>query len=639
MNPQWHFNQRRSCDRVRDSANDAFFTAESLENLSEALIREGIQNSLDAARRDEANVRDVLVRICFTPAASAEARSYLTKMFEPAREHFERGVGGIRLDTLFGSNCGYLVFEDFGTKGLVGDVNEWRLERAEQNAFFSFFRAEGRSAKTGGNLGRWGIGKQVFPTASRLHAMIGLTMRADAPTKVLMGSAVVRTHAVQGQDYQPDGWFGCRESAEEQVKPVTNESFIADFARTFGLKRGAAPGLSVVVPAIDERLNGDDLRRGIIRSFFWPILSGELVIELEGPCGPWRIDAETLAANRSLLPATEAAVLEFASWASIAKPGEIVSLPKDAATRPDWRTTVDTLLPEEKINEIRARLERDQRVGVRIPVRVRPKEEGREEKISFFTAFIGLCRDSGHKPIFLRDGIVITDIKCPLMSGNRYLVVVDDPPLAGLLGDSEGVNHTQWQKDSPKFYNRYVYGPDTIKFVSRSVFEIMQRLHAAETKGDPNLLLDLFFLPLDDAKPEPTPKPKPGEDGPQSDPPGGAKQHSKRFDLQRVEGGFILKPGKVAPETFPFRVRIEAGYAVRRGDAIKRWATDDFVFTRQPLKQEPKPNGVIVSREDGNSVELEIRKADFEFGVCGFDKKRDLVVRAIEMGGSDEADV
>jgi hypothetical protein len=52
---------------MRDSANDAFFTAESLENLSEALVREGIQNSLDAAKRDTGNVRQVRVRIRFEP--------------------------------------------------------------------------------------------------------------------------------------------------------------------------------------------------------------------------------------------------------------------------------------------------------------------------------------------------------------------------------------------------------------------------------------------------------------------------------------------------------------------------------------------------------------------------------------------
>jgi len=46
MNPKWHFNPRRACDRMRDSANDAFFTAESLENLSEAVVREAYESSL-----------------------------------------------------------------------------------------------------------------------------------------------------------------------------------------------------------------------------------------------------------------------------------------------------------------------------------------------------------------------------------------------------------------------------------------------------------------------------------------------------------------------------------------------------------------------------------------------------------------
>jgi hypothetical protein len=67
MKPQWHFNMRRACDRMRDSANDAFFTAESLENLSEALVREGIQNSLDAAQRDQSDVCQVRSGLPFSP--------------------------------------------------------------------------------------------------------------------------------------------------------------------------------------------------------------------------------------------------------------------------------------------------------------------------------------------------------------------------------------------------------------------------------------------------------------------------------------------------------------------------------------------------------------------------------------------
>jgi hypothetical protein len=638
MKPQWHFNERRACDRMRDSANDAFFTAESLENLSEALVREGIQNSLDAAQRGGASERQVTVRIALVTGATEHARSALLALFQPARVHFERGLGNGNFADLLNGDIGFLVFEDFGTKGLNGDVSEWQLERADNNAFLSFFRAEGRSSKTGDNLGRWGIGKQVFPTASRLHSMFGLSVRSDTPTKVLMGSAVVRSHSVAGKDFQPDGWFGCRANESEQVLPVTESDFIQQFEQTLGLKRQDKPGLSVVVPCVDDRLSMEDLRRAVVRNFFWPVLLGELVVELEEPGHSHRIDAESIAVHRSVLQPSEAAVVEFAAWAAYAKPAEIVKLSEEVAKQPDWRKSGELLLSDAKLSEIRARMETSQKVGVRIPVRVRPKD-GRPEAMSHFTVFIAPCRDAGHRPLFLRDGILIKDVRAPQLQGCRSLVEVADPPLAGLLGDAEGVNHTQWQKDSPKFHNRYFHGPDTIKFVTRSVFEIMQALHARDTKGEPTLLLDLFYLPTDDGPVEPSKKPKPGEDAKQSEPPGGVLPKPKRFELRQVEGGFLLKPGNAPPESFPVRVRIEAAYAVRRGNAIKRWASDDFIFTRQPLRQEPKANGVVVTREEDNSLELELRKPDFQFGVCGFDKKRDLVVRAIELKGGDEENI
>jgi hypothetical protein len=315
-------------------------------------------------------------------------------------------------------------------------------------------------------------------------------------------------------------------------------------------------------------------------------------------------------------------------------------LSEQAAVKPQWSQISDQLLPEAKLDEIRSRLEKDQRVAIKIPVRVRPKSNGSQEEMSCFTIYLATCRDSGHRPIFLRDGIVITDVRSPLMSGTRSLVVTDDPPLAGLLGDAEGVNHTQWQKDSPKFHGRYVYGPETIKFVTRSVFEIIQRLHAAETKGDPNLLLDIFFLPTDEGSTEPKKKPEPGKpDVPPLPPPPLPPAKQKCFVLESIKGGFLLKPGNTQFPSMPAKLRIEAGYAVRRGNAIKRWASDDFAFMRQPVRQDPTPIGVMVTREDGNCIELEIRKPDFLFGVSGFDTKRDLVVRAIELKGDNEADV
>lgn len=639
MTPKWHFNTRRACDRMRDSANDAFFTAESLENLSEALVREALQNSLDAAQRDAAGSREVRVRIAHQPKLSREAREFMLRHFGDVRENFARGLGVNSIEP-FLTEGGCVVIEDFGTRGLTGDVNEYRIEYAADNAFFSFFRAEGRSSKIGESLGRWGIGKQVFQTASRLHAMFGVSVRADDPKRVLMGSAVVRTHSVGGKDFQPDAWFGCREGEDDLVKPVTTAEFIDSFVTAFGLQRKDQPGLSVVVPAVDERVDTDDIRRAVVRNFFWPILLGELVVELESPDRSWRIDAESLPIHRELLPPAEAAVIELATWAAFVKPEERIDLPEGAATKPQWAQIAEHLLPEAKLQEIRSRLEKDHRVSIRVPVRVRPKFAGGNEQMSYFTVYLAACRDSGHPPVFLRDGIVISDVRPPHLAGTRSLVVVEDPPLAGLLGDAEGVNHTQWQKNSPKFHNRYVYGADTIRFVTRSVFEIVQRLHGAETRGDPNLLLDIFYLPTEEGPVEQKSKPEPGtpEVSPASPNPAAPPQAGP-FVLERIKGGFLLKPGKVPFASLPAKLCIEAGYAVRRGNPIKRWAADDFVFIRPPLREEPKAVGVIVNRAEGNKLELEIRRPDFLFGVSGFDTNRDLVVRAIEVKGDDETDV
>ena len=639
MNPVWHFNARRPCDRMRDSANDAFFTAESLENLSEALVREAIQNSLDAAERSTAGVREVRVRICLVPRATGDAKTMLQSLFDGAHEHFETGIEpGVRSSALQ-AVPGYLVFEDFGTTGLNGDVTAWRLDDSTGNAFWSFFRAEGRSSKSGDSLGRWGIGKQVFPTASSVNAMFGVTVRNDEPARVLMGSAVIHSRVVDSNDYDPDGWFGLRERVDEPVLPVTSGVFIDRFVSAFDLKRGKKKGLSILVPWVDERVNTDDLRRGIVRNFFWPILQGELVVELETGDGKWELNHESLVLHRTLLPVGEAAVLEFAAWAAFVAAENTIKLPPEAATRPDWRSTGDHLLSEAIVTEIQNRLSAEQRVAVEIPVRVRPKDPAvGGERLSRFHVFFTPCRDNGHRTIFLRDGIVITDIRAPLLSGSRSLVVIDDRPLAGLLGDAEGVNHTQWQKDSPKFHNRYTYGGDTIKFVTRSVYEIVQRIHAAEKKGDPTLLLDLFFLSTEEGEPEKRKKAINGNNGDQNEPPGGAVRKPRRFDIRKAEDGFKLVAGQTPPDKFPVKVRIEAGYAVRRGNPIKRWAQDDFQFIRAPLRLEPKPVGVAW-QENGNSLELEIRQPDFVFGVSGFDRRRDLVVRAVELKQSDETDV
>ena len=626
MNPKWHFNRRRPCDRARNSSNEAFFTAESLENLSEALVREGIQNSLDAARTTDGRVKDVRVRIAHVPKAPSSAAEIIRECFSPVAGHYEKGLRKTPVEKLFNQDVGFLVFEDFGTKGLQGDVEEYRLDRAEKNAFFSFFRAEGMSAKDEDKIGRWGVGKHVFPTASQLHSMFGLTVREENPTKVLMGSAVVRIHTLNDEEYHPDAWFGLRDDEENPVSPVRDAEYIEAFEEAFGLLRKSEPGLSIIVPSVDERVNQQDLHRGVVKSFFWPILDGPLTVDIETPAGSFRLDAEKVAGDLDILAEEDRPLIALASWASALKPAKHIELARPNNKKPSWLAAGGELLTESKISEIRSALEKDGRVAIKIPVLVRPKEDKSKERWSFFRVFIENCDGAGRRPVFLREGIVISDIRASTVSGTRALVVVDDKPLAGLLGDSEGVNHTQWQKDSEKFHGRYIYGPETITFVTRSFQEIMQRLRGTGKKPVPNLLLDLFYLPEEETQ-------KRKRRNKKRKPPGVSK---RRYKVERYpgRGGFMLVPAEVRLEQadLPLRLRIKAAYGVRGGiqKSLDAWEADDFKFGVPPIRADAT-QGVVVTKQDGNLIEIEIRQPDFSFGVSGFDTKRDLYIDTSEI--------
>ncbi len=60
--------------------------------------------------------------------------------------------------------------------------------------FYNFFRAEALSSKGDGKGGTWGVGKTVFPMASRANAFVGLTVQEGNSRRLLMGRCILRYH-------------------------------------------------------------------------------------------------------------------------------------------------------------------------------------------------------------------------------------------------------------------------------------------------------------------------------------------------------------------------------------------------------------------------------------------------------------
>lgn len=281
MKASWKFEKKRRSQKSRDPMQASFFTNASIDEDAQALIRELIQNSLDA-RVSSTSDEPVRVRLSvgMHEPENGVMKNYIT---EEAWKHFTAGDNG--LDTTFSAShvCRFLVYEDFNTCGLVGDVTV--NDEQPGNSFYYFMRAEGQSGKQEGVRGRHGIGKYVVPKTSGIRMFIALTVRKTDKKCLIAGQSVLKSHHVDGVAYTPDAWWGVfdeYDSGDYFPMPVESEELFNRVVEDFGLARNRQEtGLSLIIPYVQKDISVETLAKYIVNEYFWPILNGQLLVEVE----------------------------------------------------------------------------------------------------------------------------------------------------------------------------------------------------------------------------------------------------------------------------------------------------------------------------------------------------------------------
>jgi hypothetical protein len=273
--------------------------------------------------------------------------------------------------------CQFLVFEDFGTIGLIGDPEEHRVVDGVTNHFLNFFRAEGHSDKGGEDRGSWGVGKTVFPRASRIGSFFGLTVRSDDNSRLLLGRSILKYHSVGNTSYKSDGYFGVSRK-DQFILPTDDPKLIDRFCTDFRIARQDESGLAIVVPWCEN--GGDGVTRekvlaAVLRGFFYPILMGHLRVTIATPANEITLDSESLLQtipttgdelSRDLLP-----LAQLAEWAQTRTSGEFLALvPPAPDVKQKWS---DDLVPLEAISQIRQSLAQRHRVAISVPMHIHPR--------------------------------------------------------------------------------------------------------------------------------------------------------------------------------------------------------------------------------------------------------------------------
>jgi hypothetical protein len=623
---QWTFWRPSRAAPRQDPTYTEHFTQDDLAGFVEALTREVIQNSLDEPAQPGGAVR---VRFSFSGLSGALMPERAARYFESLYPHLQ--MCGIPFAAA--AAVPYLVVEDFGTRGLVGDPAQSE-DNASDGNFYYFWRNIGRTNKRAAEGGTWGLGKAVYPAVSAIQSFFGLSVREEAPRAVLMGHSLLRMHG--RPPWSPYGWYG-NADRDGFVLPVTAADQIEEFRRDFQLQRREETGLSLAIPLPDAEITPDAITASVLRQYFFAIASGRLSVTVETPEHRTEIDRANLdRLAESLSLAAGLGPLLSLSRAAL-NPGIVVPVINNKpASAPRWENCE---IDAEALADLRRRFERGEALAFSVPVTVRPVKQAPVD--SSFRVY--LTRDVSGKrdrPMFIRGGILIPHATDDRLAGVRALAVVQDGPLAGFVRDSENPSHTEWRRDSTHFRGKYELGPSTLAFVRQAPAQIYARLAQPDEERDTFALADLFHVPnlaesglaagvgageqLAAIKAPPSSEREEGEPGP---PP--------QFAIRRLAGGFTVAANPEAPR-LPAEIEVRIAYMVRGGvrQAFDNYHPFDFRLEALPVEVV----GARVTERAGNRLVLADAGHQLRVTASGFDTLRDLVVRVTPLENEEKAD-
>lgn len=639
--PYWKFKPKTKDDMAVDPFQDEFFKTDSVGGFSHALLRETIQNSLDAKSKNCQEVR-ILISI-YRGNAPVNDRKY-QPFFQGLNEHLGSLNNGLIDRPLSNDSLDFLVIEDFNTTGLEGDTElaEHPHDETAHENFYFFWRNYGRSGKSGSERGRWGLGKTVFSAISKINTFFGLTIRESDQRSLLMGQSVLKIHTVENKSFMPYGGFGTFGDIQgEQCFPIPVEEkdAVRIFAETFHITRTTEPGLSIVIPFPYADISLRALKDGIIRQFFYPIMSGELSVTIQENGDLTELNRESvipLITNGAFLSSEfdgdteDINLLKLFSFAksAIEMPEESyiqLNPPADLNAMPAWH---DQLFDTVSLADLRKQFDQNEIIGIKIPVKV--QRTAHEARLNWFRAFVQ--RDGslhGAENNFIREGIRISGVSSFKDRGIRGMVVIDEGELTTLIGDAENPAHTEWQKDSSKFRNKYKHGAKTLDFVKASLREIIRRLMKPAEGVDKEILGDVFFVDLPEKqrteeKSKKAPEKKEKGEKPGDGPDVEVQSTPRPLMISKISGGVRIYPNTDSKKIIS-SAEIRFAYAVRRGNAMKKYQNPDFDLGMAPVSVQG--SGFEIIHVSENVLNVNITDQNFEISVTGFDEERDLIVK------------
>ncbi len=594
--PSWRFSPVLRGEKEQGVPQRDQFNNESIK-LTEAIVREAIQNSVDARlpKRDDVTVRFRTVELRGNDA------EYMNGILQALQPHLR--AADWRAHTEFRPVVPTLVIEDFGTTGLTGSTTG-----RDDGSFYNFWRRTGISGKTGRALGRWGLGKTVFSAASEVGAFFGLTVREGETERLLMGECTLNPHEIDGNLVRAYGYFA--HHRDDVATPVSDPHSVEQFRRHLPLGRRLQSGLSIVVPYAGS-VTEEDILEAVVKNYYFPIAKGALTVGVNDT----EINPRTLGriADRFLHSSVP---LGFVREVSDRR-GRPTRVPDIEGSEPiGSKDPGQDYFSERDAAELAAKYDTGALVHVRFPIALHRLSHG--ETLTWIDVF--LQRPSGNIRafgIFVRgDMVVLDERRTP--DGGYGAMIADEDDIVAFLGDAENPAHTSWNERAEKLRMRWRWHAASLRAV-RNAMRNLYRVVAPEEDTLDTDSLEVFFSVADSG--------------------GGRKRHSvgpaigsvpQPWRIEPVRGGFRVAPrSPVEGRSDLKELTVRVAYDVPRGDAFARHEEFDFDLAASGQIRKVY-EGAAPAFTGVNWVVLKVTSPRYSVRMEGFDPNRDLCVRVEE---------
>jgi hypothetical protein len=265
----------------------------------------------------------------------------------------------------------------------------------------------------------------------------------------------------------------------------------------------------------------------------------------------------------------------------------------------------------DKLDSLREQFRNGKLLWTRIPVNIYPKDE--KVKQSYFDVFLQKD-DALQQPdeFYIRSGIRVPNIHTLGSRRVRALLSADHDHIASFLGDCESPAHTDWNERREDFRKNYLNSGATLRFIKFSMRDLVRILDQQHAEKDPDLLKQIFFVPIG-VKPLPPPPPP--------------LHNPEKFLVSKVSGGLrITLDDKVST---PASFQLQVAYDIRRGNAFKRYSPMDFNLTGANMQKTVEGGRIL--KTGGNDITATADNKDFKLTITGFDESRDVRVNVREV--------